>query len=335
MKIVTLNELEPEWKWFRDEFAAEADLTWSRNHTLQGQRIPTWLPRRHTVARMLAAWNAAGDLENGRDLLITHGPRPTLYGALSAKLRRGGTRHLAFLNFTDLPVGLMRRVMAAAFKHVDHFAVYSTMEQRLYSDYFRLPIERFEMVHWGVHRPSFDAQDPAIEAGDYICALGSQARDYAVLCDAMRQLPRIRLVIVATARSMLGIEPPANVTVRQDISLPQAMNILGHSRFMVLPLRANDVPCGHVTLVSAMHLGKAVICTDSSGVTDYVQPGITGRIVQPGDANALARAIESLSRDPSEVERLGAAGKSFATEHCSELTTIDHLKNYLSAIRMS
>ena len=32
------------------------------------------------------------------------------------------------------------------------------------------------------------------------------------------------------------------------------MSVLLHSRFMVLPLLTSDVPCGHVTLVAAMHL---------------------------------------------------------------------------------
>lgn len=331
MKIVTLNEFEPQWIWLRDVLT-DLNLTWSANNTDQNQRVPAWMPRRHSVTRVAAAWNAAGELRNGEDLLVTHGPRPSLYGALAAKLRRGGARHLAYLNFTDLPVGAMRSAMALAFKHVDHFVVFSTMERRLYANYFDLPVERFEMLHWGVRRPLFNDSDPALENGDYICALGSQARDYAVLCDAMRQLPQCRLVIVATPDSMGGARPPPNVTVHENISLAKAMNILGNSRFMVVPLRASDVPCGHVTLVSAMHLGKAVISTDSSGVTDYVQPGVTGRVVEPGSVNAMARAIAELHANPAEVERLGAAGKSFATEHCSEETTIRHFRNYLASL---
>ena len=329
MKIVTLNEFEPEWIWLRDVYADDPELTWSPNQTDRVQQVPAWIPKRRSVARMMAAWKAAGELAGHQDLLVTHGPRPTMYGAIAAKLRRGGTRHLAFLNFTDLPTGAMRRVMALAFKHVDHFAVYSTMERTLYSEYFDLPIDRFEMVHWGVHRPVFDAQEAPLETGDYICALGSQARDYAVLCEAMRQVPHCRLVIVATPQSMLGADPPPNVVVHHNISLAKAMNILGHSRFMVVPLRASDVPCGHVTLVSAMHLGKAVICTDSSGVTDYVQPDVTGYVVESGNANAMAQAIGDLHDRPADIDRFGAAGRLFADEHCSEKTTIRHFGEYL------
>ena len=43
------------------------------------------------------------------------------------------------------------------------------------------------------------------------------------------------------------------------IPYPRAMNILQHSRFMVLPLKGSAVPCGHVTLVAAMLLFMVVV----------------------------------------------------------------------------
>ncbi len=51
------------------------------------------------------------------------------------------------------------------------------------------------------------------------------------------------------------------------------------------------MPCGHVTLVSAMHLGKAFVISNSSGVKDYVQHGenaIVCEAFSPDDGSVIA-----------------------------------------------
>ena len=88
----------------------------------------------------------------------------------------------------------------------------------------------------------------------------------------------------------------------------RANNILAFSRFMVLPLAGSEVPCGHVTLVAAMHLKKAMVISNSLGVSDYVQDGVNSLVVPVGDATALACSIRELWNDPRRSERMGAAG---------------------------
>ena len=73
------------------------------------------------------------------------------------------------------------------------------------------------------------------------------------------------------------------------------MGVLYHSRFMVLPLINSKVPCGHVTIVAAMHLGKAMVVTSSSGVADYVTDDENAVTVPPNDVDAMASAIQRLS----------------------------------------
>jgi glycosyltransferase involved in cell wall biosynthesis len=331
MNVVNLSELKPGWEWLKTSFAHHPQLHWG-HETDQEMRLPGWVPRPHTAARLLAAWRATGLLDKGekKAILVTHGPRPAMYGALGARLRHRQALHLAFsFNFTDLPKGGLRRAMALSYKQVDRFVVFSTMERTLYARYFDLPIERFDMLHWAVQPPPVSEKDKPLEQGDYACAIGSQARDYAALADAMKRLPHRRLVLVATRGSLHGIDVPSNVTVRSDIPFMDAMNILVHSQFMVLPLRDSEVPCGHVTLVSAMHLGKAILVTDSLGVADYVQPGVNGLTVAPRDARKLAEQIDLMFEERDAAARMGAAGKRFASEHCSEQKTIDYFARYL------
>jgi len=328
--IVNLSEFDPAWVWHEHAFSDRPGTHWAHE---TDRRVPfaEWLPRRLTLARAAAGWRAAGYLQGDDAVLVTHGPRPTMYGALAAQLRRRERRHLAFsFNFTDLPTGSARKLMAAAYRHVDRFVVFSTMERTLYAKYFDLPLERFDMLHWGVQPPALQAQAAPLEAGDYVCAIGSQARDYALLFETMRSLPSIRLVVVATPQSLHGLSVPENVRVHTNIPLADAMNILAFSRFMVLPLRSSEVPCGHVTLVAAMHLGKAIVSTDSSGVSDYVKKGSTGELVASRDPTSMSRAIQALYDDPDTAVRLGAAGLSFARVHCCEQNTIDYFARYLA-----
>src|SRR5438034_7399978 len=157
MMIVNLSEMDPRWTWLESSFAARRDWRWAHVSDLSST-LPQWLPRRRTAVRFEAGWQAAGRLHGPDAVLVTHGPRPAMYGSFAARLRRRQRRHLAFsFNFTDLPKGRARGVMAAAFRDVDRFVVYSTMERRLYSEYFELPSARFDMLHWGVQKPQIAA----------------------------------------------------------------------------------------------------------------------------------------------------------------------------------
>lgn len=327
-RVINLSELAPQWNWVGPAFR-DTGQDW-RHVSSQGSPLPSWLPRRATLARLLAARQAVALLGNGPSVLVTHGPRPAMYGALLAGRRFPQMRHLAFsFNYTELPTGLVRGLMARAFRSVERFVVFSGMERRLYADHFDLPVTRFDMLHWGVRPPDIDCNEPPAVQGKYICALGSQGRDYRTLMMAMRRLPRLKLVLVAAPENLRDLAVPSNVTVLTNIPLVQAMNILVHSRCMVLPLKHNRVPCGHVSIVSAMHLGRAVIASSSSGLDDYIIPQATGLTFPAGDDVALAAAIATLHDDPALALKLGLGGQRFAREHCAEENIVGYLRRFL------
>jgi glycosyltransferase involved in cell wall biosynthesis len=60
-------------------------------------------------------------------------------------------------------------------------------------------------------------------------------------------------------------------------------------------------------LIEAMHFGRAVVATRVGGTPELVEEDVTGLLVPPSDAVALARAVVSLLRDPARRARLGAA----------------------------
>jgi glycosyltransferase involved in cell wall biosynthesis len=54
-----------------------------------------------------------------------------------------------------------------------------------------------------------------------------------------------------------------------------------------------------------------VIATDHGGARETVAPGVTGWLVPPGDAPALAAAMQAaLSLSPDQAASMGAAGRA-------------------------
>ncbi len=61
--------------------------------------------------------------------------------------------------------------------------------------------------------------------------------------------------------------------------------------------------------LEAMRFGKPVIGCPVGGVPEVVDDGVTGLLVPPGDAEALAAAVARVVGDPALAARLGAAGR--------------------------
>jgi glycosyltransferase involved in cell wall biosynthesis len=62
-------------------------------------------------------------------------------------------------------------------------------------------------------------------------------------------------------------------------------------------------------VLDAMALGLPVVGTRAGGIPEAVEDGVTGRLVPPGRADALADAVVAMLRDPSTRDRMGRAGR--------------------------
>ena len=63
-----------------------------------------------------------------------------------------------------------------------------------------------------------------------------------------------------------------------------------------------------ITNLEAMSFAVPIVATRISGVPEQVEHGTTGLLVDPGDATALADALEQLLSDPSSAAIMGKAG---------------------------
>jgi len=70
-----------------------------------------------------------------------------------------------------------------------------------------------------------------------------------------------------------------------------------------------------LVLAEAMAAGRAVIGAAAGGPLEMIVDGQTGLLTPPGDATALAGAMETLFRQPELRRALGEAARQYAEEH--------------------
>jgi len=97
-----------------------------------------------------------------------------------------------------------------------------------------------------------------------------------------------------------------------------------------LPTLADNTP---VTLMEAMASGLPAVATAVGGIPELVIPGVTGRLVPPGDRPALAAAMEGLLADPGARRRMGAAGRQVAETRFARQRMVSELEEIYGVAR--
>ena len=177
---------------------------------------------------------------------------------------------------------------------------------------------KLQIVHCGVHPDRYGRT--AGPAGDRMVFVGRLAavKGVRVLLDALAEVRRTRpgatLTLVGDGPERAGIEAHAAA-----LELSEAVRFTGYltqdevaaelaaADLFVLPSFAEGVP---VVLMEAMATGLPVIATRIAGIPELVEEGVSGLLVPPGDAVALAAAIGELLADPDRRAAMGRAGRA-------------------------
>ena len=72
-----------------------------------------------------------------------------------------------------------------------------------------------------------------------------------------------------------------------------------------------------LTLIEAMSAGAALVASRAGAAEFVIEDGVTGVLMPPGDADALATALEPLMRDPGSAMVMGARGRARVLEKFS------------------
>ena len=151
-------------------------------------------------------------------------------------------------------------------------------------------------------------EDPCLDdlpADGFILFVGDMMRlkGIGVLLEAYARLERAPpLVLIGRRTPDTPSRFPPNVHVLGTWPHSAIMHAWRRSLFGVLPSTGPEA-CATVVM-EAMASGKPVVASDIGGMPDIVDPGETGLLVPPGDAPALARAMQRLLDDPALLARL-------------------------------
>jgi glycosyltransferase involved in cell wall biosynthesis len=327
--IVCCSEIaDPKWRW------VEANFDRSKINFEFAPCVPRYKFEQNrwlNLARARGCYQAVQLATNkNAQALVTQGPTLAAWCCVFAFIARLKIPILAHaFNFTPLPNKRKRQLFSKALRGVDRFVVFSTMEKMLYARAFDLPLDRFDVVLWGANRPELEGPKSSVQAGAYISAIDGSARDYSTLLSAARELPNIKFVLVARPESLRGFDVPQNLLVCENLPQELAMNVVFHSRFMVLALADFNSPSGQLTLVRAMYLGKACVVADTLGVRDYVRDGETAVTYPVASVDDLVAKIKLLWEDAALCARLGESGQRFASRECGDNNIARHLQTWL------
>jgi len=78
-------------------------------------------------------------------------------------------------------------------------------------------------------------------------------------------------------------------------------------------------------IAEAMASGLPVVSSPIAGIPEMVEDGVTGRLVAPGDASALAKAMKEFLTDPERAREFGILGRQVAQEKFAVASSVTAL----------
>ncbi|HEY4803604.1 MAG TPA: glycosyltransferase, partial [Paraburkholderia sp.] len=98
---------------------------------------------------------------------------------------------------------------------------------------------------------------------------------------------------------------------------------------VILHTSTEPEPFGRV-IVEGMAAGRPVIASAAGGVTEIVNHGRNGWLVQPGNPAALADAIETVRRAPELAQDVASRARDDAAQRFSVDTYLNRMTNAIA-----
>jgi glycosyltransferase involved in cell wall biosynthesis len=323
------------------------------------QTTPDRIRERPLMASLLPGYvlggvRAARTLAREGDFDLVHAFWPLPHGILGLAAKRAGEIPLVEtffgveLTWVESQLGALRPLLRGIVRSADAVTAISThtasLLQRL------VPGLEPVIIPFGA---AIEARLPAppteehLHTGLRLLFVGRlvERKGVHVLLDALALLPEeppIHLEVIGDGPERDRLERRARALGIQDrvafrgfVTREELEDRLRACDALTLPAVTDakgDIEGLGVVLLEAMSFGKPVVASNAGGITDIVRPGENGILVPPGDAGALAAALEAFARDPRGVRRLGTAAHRDVRERFSWDSILDRLEGVYASV---
>lgn len=192
--------------------------------------------------------------------------------------------------------------------------VHSIREAHLFAVLHQMPEERFVFSHWGYDLPESESSRFSNSEKPYFCLIGRNNRDVETFCKAVN-LAGVRGLAILPGYIQLQTEIEQTLEIYRDLPLADCIDCIRHAAANVTLLRDDDRGAGHITVVTALHLGVPQIHSDVAVLREYLPDSRFSTPVPIGDAEAVAEAMRTVLQ--TEQVELVDLRRSFAREWLS------------------
>jgi glycosyltransferase involved in cell wall biosynthesis len=160
-------------------------------------------------------------------------------------------------------------------------------------------------------------------------------KGFDLLIDALARLPEgeVDLLIVGTGELESRLRDQAST-----LGVARRVHFAGYRRDVPLLLRMLDLYVHPArfegmpnALLEAMAAGCPIVASAVDGNRELIEDGVHGWLVAPGDASALAAAMQSALGEPAEARRRGSAAQRRAAAQFSCEAMVEAWEQVLSA----
>ena len=211
------------------------------------------------------------------------------------------------------------RRIAQGIHRLDHLFFFGEADRREVVRRYGVPDAKTSLFRFGVDTgfwsPSADAADE-----DFVLSVGSDPkRDYPTLLDARLGAP-LRIVTRLPVRRPAGrddVEIIRGSYYGSPVSHVVLRDFYRSAAVVAVPVRDVFQPSGYSATLQAMACGKPVVLSHIKGLWDpeVFASGENCILVRPGDAGALAEAVNRLLGDAALRRRIGDAAHRTAVAH--------------------
>lgn len=310
------------------------------------QAVPERVRDRPVYGALVPAYLAGGVREarrvgrEGVDVVHVHWPMP--HALFGAAMRKAAGRSAAMvcsfysveINWIDHRLPWLRPFLAWTIRSAD---AVTAISRSTADAVVRIADRDVTIIPYAAVLPSVPEEPARVPFADpgspiRILFVGRlvERKGVEVLVRALARLRHWRpaeLVVIGTGNREGHIRRTAalegvseHVDLRGAVSADELARAYAECDLFVLPAVVDsrgDTEGLGVVLLEALAFERPVIASRAGGIVDIVSDGETGWLVDPGDAEVLARKIQAVADSPEEARRVARRGRRETAERFS------------------